>query len=139
QDGTLAVSTVEGQLLGLVPAKVGRRLIGLIEGGNEYQAAVASTTADSIKIMVIETYQHPSQRSRLSFPQSSVEPEGPTPKRVEEEAAAVAEAAARELNMTFGDVAVEDPGIGGVGVGAVLDGATPDESLLPEIPEEESA
>ncbi len=139
QDGTLAVSTVEGQLLGLVPAKVGRRLIGLIEGGNEYQAAVASTTADSIKIMVIETYQHPSQRSKLSFPQSSVEPEAPAPKRVEEEAAAVAEAAARELNMTFGDVAVEDLGIDNVGVGALLDGATLDDPLHPEVPEEESA
>ena len=139
QGGGLAVTTVDGLLLGMLPAKVGRRLVGLIAGGNEYQAAVAGTAADAIMIMIVETYQHPSQRSKTSFPHSTVGPETPAPKRVEEEANAVAEAAARELNMTFGQEAVEDIGLDNVTVGAALDGAALDDPLIPEIPEEESA
>jgi hypothetical protein len=37
-------------------------------GGNEYTAAVVSTTEDTATIIIRETYQHPSQVGRLSFP-----------------------------------------------------------------------
>ena len=127
--GTLEV-IAEGQLLGELPAKVGRRLVGLIEGGNEYQAAVASTMNDTLMVMVAETYQHPSQRSKISFLYSNVA----------QEAIAVAEAAARELNMALLEEPVENFwAIDSLAVGAALDGAIIDASLLPGLPKEESA
>ena len=43
------------------------RLIRLIEGGNQYAAAIASSN-DELKVLIKEVYQHPSQAGRLSFP-----------------------------------------------------------------------
>jgi hypothetical protein len=37
-------------------------------GGNEYTAAVVSTTEDTAAIIIREVYQHPAQVGRLSFP-----------------------------------------------------------------------
>jgi hypothetical protein len=44
------------------------RLAKLINGGNKYAAAVAGITSDSVRVMIKETFQDPSQVGRLSFP-----------------------------------------------------------------------
>lgn len=68
QDGVLVVSSVDGEVLGPVEPKMGSRLLRLMEGGNRYAAAVASIQDSGCKIIIKETYQHPSQVGRPSFP-----------------------------------------------------------------------
>ena len=129
---SLAVHTEDGERLGMVPPKLGRRLSRLMDGGNEYRGAVASTTGDAIRVLLQETFQHPSLRATVSFPASSVtahaEPAAPAP-------AGNAPAAAPALDMARW--ADDDPERGAqmAGVGAVLDGGMPDDSGLPELPE----
>jgi len=68
-DGSsLAVENGRGEYLGQVDPKNGRRLVKLIEGGNEYTAAIVSSTEDMVSIIIREIYQEPSQAGRLSFP-----------------------------------------------------------------------
>jgi hypothetical protein len=44
------------------------RLIKLMEGGNEYAAAIATLSQDDVRVIIKETFQHPSQAGKLSFP-----------------------------------------------------------------------
>jgi hypothetical protein len=64
----LNVETSAGELVGTIEPKLTARLIKLIEGGNEYAAGVASRTGDECRIIIKETYKHPSQAGRPSFP-----------------------------------------------------------------------
>ncbi len=68
QGSSLAVETVHGEYLGLVPAKQGQRLIKLMEGGNKYTAAIVTSNENSISVIIRETYQDPSQIDQVSFP-----------------------------------------------------------------------
>ncbi|HEX8599299.1 MAG TPA: tetratricopeptide repeat protein [Chloroflexia bacterium] len=65
---TIEVFDESGQFVGAVEAKLSKRLSGLMEGGNRYTAAVTTVSSKSITIIIRETYQHPSQRGKLSFP-----------------------------------------------------------------------
>lgn len=65
---TIEVYDEGGQYVGAVEARLSKRLSGLMEGGNRYTAAVTTVSAKSITIIIRETYQHPSQRGKLSFP-----------------------------------------------------------------------
>ena len=68
-DGSsLTVENGRGEYLGQVASKLGPRLIKLMAGGNEYTAAVVSSTEDTAAIIIREVYQDPSQDGRLSFP-----------------------------------------------------------------------
>lgn len=64
----LVVENGRGEYLGQVESKHAQRLVRLMAGGNEYTAAVVSTTEDTAAIIIREVYQHPSQVGRLSFP-----------------------------------------------------------------------
>ncbi len=68
----LIVENSSGEYLGEVEPKHGLRLIKLIEGGNKYIAAIVSLE-DEVKVIIRETFQHPSQAGRLSFPVKPVE------------------------------------------------------------------
>ncbi|MEE8369366.1 MAG: hypothetical protein V3S00_01205, partial [Dehalococcoidia bacterium] len=68
QGKTLAVETADKKFLGAVEPKLGLRLIKLMEGGNQYAAAVTSLDEDECRILIKETYQDPSQIGRPSFP-----------------------------------------------------------------------
>ena len=65
---TIEVYDEAGQYVGAVEARLSKRLSGLMEGGNRYTAAVTTVSGKSITIIIRETYQHPSQRGKLSFP-----------------------------------------------------------------------
>ncbi|HYO48986.1 MAG TPA: tetratricopeptide repeat protein [Chloroflexia bacterium] len=65
---SLEVYDEASQFVGKIEPKLAKRLIGLLEGGNRYTAAVTTVTENSITIIIRETYQHPSQRGKLSFP-----------------------------------------------------------------------
>ena len=69
-DGTnLVVENGLGGYVGQIEPRHGQRLIKLMEGGNQYNAAVVSVNAEGyVTVMIRETYQDPSQAGRLSFP-----------------------------------------------------------------------
>ena len=68
QNNTLVVENSQGEYLGEVEPKLGRRLIKLMEGGNQYAAAIATLSQDDVRVIVKETFQHPSQAGKVSFP-----------------------------------------------------------------------
>jgi len=68
EGSSLVVENGRGEYLGKVEPKHAQRLIRLMLGGNKYSAVVVKSTADGMTVMVRETYQHPSQAGKLSFP-----------------------------------------------------------------------
>jgi tetratricopeptide (TPR) repeat protein len=58
----------EGHLVGSVEPRLAKRLIGLMEGGNRYTAAVTTVSENAVTIIIRETFQDPTQRGKLSFP-----------------------------------------------------------------------
>ena len=68
QNNTLVVESGQGKYLGEIEPKLGMRLIKLMEGGNEYAAAIATLSQDDVRVIIKETFQHPSQAGKLSFP-----------------------------------------------------------------------
>ncbi len=69
RDGNqLFADNAAGDLLGQVEPRLALRLLRFMDGGNQYAAAISSLTADGARIIIKETYQHPSQAGRPSFP-----------------------------------------------------------------------
>ena len=68
QEGLLAVHARDGELLGFLEPKVGRRLIDLLRTGNQYVAAIVSTDPQSARIAIREVLQSTENASRISFP-----------------------------------------------------------------------
>ncbi|TME23214.1 MAG: tetratricopeptide repeat protein [Chloroflexi bacterium] len=66
-DGVMA-ETSRGVRLGLLEAKLARRLIKFMRGGNRYQAGVTSCDGNTVKLIVRETYQDPHFAGKPSFP-----------------------------------------------------------------------
>jgi len=64
----LSVENRRGVYMGKVEPKYAQRLIRLMLGGNQYTASVVRSTMDMMTIIIRETYQHPSQAGKLSFP-----------------------------------------------------------------------
>jgi len=64
----LNVYVRNNEYLGRVEPKLALRLGRLIEGGNEYEAAVIGVNDRGISIMIRETYRHPSQQNACPFP-----------------------------------------------------------------------
>ena len=56
-----------------VEPKYGQRLIKLMEGGNQYIAAIVSSAEEGVTVIIREVHQDPSQVGRLSFPQKGSE------------------------------------------------------------------
>ncbi len=68
QEGLLAVHSRDGALLGFLEPKVGRRLIELIRGGNEYVVAIVTNDQANPRVAVREVVQSPENAHRISFP-----------------------------------------------------------------------
>ena len=66
-DGIIA-ETSRGVRLGSLEAKLARRLIKFMRGGNRYQAGVTSCDGNVVKLIVRETYQDPHFAGKPSFP-----------------------------------------------------------------------
>jgi hypothetical protein len=66
-DGIFA-ETSRGVRLGMLEAKLARRLIKFMRGGNRYQAGVTSCEGTTVKLIVRETYQDPRFAGKPSFP-----------------------------------------------------------------------
>ena len=66
-DGILA-ETSRGVKVGSLEAKLARRLIKFMRGGNRYQSGVTSVDGNTVKLIVRETYQDPRFAGKPSFP-----------------------------------------------------------------------
>ena len=64
----IAAETSRGVRLGLLEAKLARRLIKFMRGGNRYQAGVTSCDGNTVTLIVRETYQDPRFAGKPSFP-----------------------------------------------------------------------
>jgi hypothetical protein len=62
------MQTPGGDIVGTIEPKLTLRLNKLLDGGNEYSAAITSLAGGECKIIIRETYQHPKQVGRPSFP-----------------------------------------------------------------------
>jgi len=67
QGRTLVVQDVAGEYLGKVEPRLSQRLIDLMNGGNEYAAAVTALGENQITIIIRELKRHPSQAGKSSF------------------------------------------------------------------------
>jgi hypothetical protein len=73
KSGSLTVVSLQDERIGEVEPKLAQRLIKLIEGGNQYVAAIAGMREGEVRVFVRETFQHPSQLGKLSFPPTVTE------------------------------------------------------------------
>jgi len=64
----LTVENARGECLGQVEPRHAQRLVKLMEGGNQYVAAIVSAAEDRVLVIIREVYQDPSQVGVLSFP-----------------------------------------------------------------------
>jgi hypothetical protein len=62
------VDTVRGVRVGGIEAKLARRLIKLVQGGNRYQVGITSCEGSTVKVIVREIYQDPKFGGKPSFP-----------------------------------------------------------------------
>lgn len=68
QEGLLAVHARDGVLLGFLEPKVGRRLLELIQAGNEYVLALVTNDQINPRVAVREVVQSAGNAHRISFP-----------------------------------------------------------------------
>ncbi|MBI2873129.1 MAG: tetratricopeptide repeat protein [Chloroflexi bacterium] len=71
---TLVVQDADGRELGTVEPKLASRLVRLIMGGNQYEAAIGSVGGRQVTIIIHETYRHPVLQGIPSFPASEKGP-----------------------------------------------------------------
>lgn len=60
------------EYVGQIEPRLASRLIKLINGGNQYDAAVTSVGERELTIIIRETYKHPAQSGIVSFPSRSL-------------------------------------------------------------------
>lgn len=79
QNDGITVNTRDGQNLGTLPRRLGRRVNKLMAGGNCYEAAVVGFEADGLSVILRETGQAPALRHVVSFPAQVSETHRPAP------------------------------------------------------------
>ncbi len=97
--GSLKVENGRGEYLGEVETRHAQRLIKLMEGGNQYSAAIVRTTESAVVVIIREAYQDPSQVGKLSFP----------PKGFEEPRISMGDMMIKR-ELEYEESAVEEPG-----------------------------
>lgn len=73
QNGSLVIQSIAGEYVGEIEPRLGQRLIKLMEGGNEYIAAISALDESEVRLFIRETFQHSSQTGKLSFPPTVTE------------------------------------------------------------------
>ena len=67
-DDGIVAETSRGVKLGTLEAKLARRLIKFMRGGNRYQGGVTACDGSTVKLIARETYQDPKFAGKPSFP-----------------------------------------------------------------------
>jgi len=62
---------VREQLIGQLEPKITLRLLPLMNTGNQYAAAVTALDDHQVRVIIRETYQHPENATKVSFPTST--------------------------------------------------------------------
>ena len=73
ENSNLNVYSRDGEYLGQVEPKLGQRLIRLMCGGNEYDAAIVSVNQQGMSVIIRETYRDRSLQNVCSFPSRTKE------------------------------------------------------------------
>ena len=73
RNGTLIVTTTGGDQIGDIEPRLGQRLIKLMDGGNQYVAAISAMDESNVRVFIRETFQDASQTGKLSFPPTVTE------------------------------------------------------------------
>jgi tetratricopeptide (TPR) repeat protein len=68
QGNAVNVLNTKGDYVGMLEPRIGLRLSRMMTAGNQYSAAVVTTDGD-MKVMLRETFKHPSMIDKVSFPQ----------------------------------------------------------------------
>jgi hypothetical protein len=66
-NGMLVAKSTHDEFIGEVEPRLAQRLMKLIEGGNQYVAAISGLNDADVRVFIRETFQHPSQMGKLSF------------------------------------------------------------------------
>ena len=64
----LWVLNAERERIGRIEPRLASRLITFMEGGNQYAAGITELRDHVVRIIIRETFQHPSQFGKVSFP-----------------------------------------------------------------------
>jgi hypothetical protein len=64
----LYVTNAADERIGRVEPRLANRLIKFIRGGNKYAAGIADLSDSEVRLIIRETFQHPSQFGKVSFP-----------------------------------------------------------------------
>lgn len=64
----LYVTNAADERIGRVEPRLANRLIKFMRGGNKYAAGIADLSDTEIRLIIRETFQHPSQFGKVSFP-----------------------------------------------------------------------
>lgn len=64
----LLVRNAAGETIGRIEPRLANRLMKFMEGGNQYAAGITDLADGTVRIIIRETFQHPSQLGRVSFP-----------------------------------------------------------------------
>jgi tetratricopeptide (TPR) repeat protein len=73
QNGSLVIQSIGGEYVGEIEPRLGQRLTKLMDGGNEYIAAISALDESEVRLFIRETFQHSSQTGKLSFPPTVTE------------------------------------------------------------------
>jgi hypothetical protein len=73
QNGSLVIQSLAGEYVGEVEPRLSQRLTKLMDGGNEYIAAISGLDENQVRLFIRETFQHGSQTGKLSFPPTVTE------------------------------------------------------------------
>jgi hypothetical protein len=57
-----------GERIGRIEPRLASRLIKFMDGGNQYASGVAEAGPHAVRLIIRETFQHPSQFGKVSFP-----------------------------------------------------------------------
>jgi tetratricopeptide (TPR) repeat protein len=69
RDGNvLWVLNAARERIGRIEPRLASRLITFMEGGNQYAAGITELRAHVVRLIIRETFQHPSQFGKVSFP-----------------------------------------------------------------------
>jgi len=73
RNGSLVIQSMAGEYVGEVEPRLSQRLTKLMDGGNEYIAAISGLDENQVRLFIRETFQHSSQTGKLSFPPTVTE------------------------------------------------------------------
>lgn len=69
--GNQLLATISDDEIGQVEPRIGTRLLKLMQGGNRYEAAITILNRDELRIIIRETFSHPANFGKVSFPGST--------------------------------------------------------------------